>query len=302
MARSPSDGSRQTICMWYSCSELLRDEEDLSYGLLNARSSGLSLRELFPKKLHELGVFDRVSEERAPQFYRHKLESLLQEISERERTKLVVFLDDFDMVRDAESIGNFIKRMDFVRFVIIGNTFRSLSLFENKSLQRRLRRVELQPLSQHDVNSWLDFIERSSGNALTFSRDFRNMIYKESRGVPWILQRLSYETATLAAQSQLTDHVVVDSESLSAIALGLVTRGELPPPNRLRELREMLGLTRADLARLSAVSDKTIARVESSQRGIRDVTYRRILNGLNMGRNRRGLASLSFDSLFKENE
>ena len=288
--------------MWYSCSELLRDEENLSYGLLNARFSGLSLRELFPKKLHELGVFDRGSEERAPQFYRHKLESLLQEISERDRTKLVIFLDDFDMVRDTESIGNFIKRMNFLRFVIISNTFRSLPLFENKSLQRRLRRVELQPLSQNDVNSWLDSVERQSGNALTFSRDFRNMIYKESRGVPWILQRLSYETATLETQSQLTDHVVVDSESLSAIALGLVTRRELPPPNRLREMREMLGLTRADLARLSDVSDKTIARVESSQRGFREVTYRRILNGLNMGRNRRGLASLSFDSLFKENK
>lgn len=52
------------------------------------------------------------------------------------------------------------------------------------------------------------------------------------------------------------------------------------PESNLRDLRESLGLTQVDVARLSGVSAATVRGIESRSRSVSRVTKFRILNGL----------------------
>ena len=71
-----------------------------------------------------------------------------------------------------------------------------------------------------------------------------------------------------------------------------------PIPNKVHQHREALGLTKVELARMAKLSDKTIARVERSEKGFRAVTYHRILNALNRERRTQGQVELKYDDLF----
>lgn len=62
----------------------------------------------------------------------------------------------------------------------------------------------------------------------------------------------------------------------SEVEASTVTR-----PNRLREVREGQGLSRARLARLANVSDRTLARLEAGSGSSSPTTKHRIVNGLN---------------------
>ena len=76
-------------------------------------------------------------------------------------------------------------------------------------------------------------------------------------------------------------------------------------PNRLETIRVELGLSKAELARLSDLSEKTITRLEDQMDGHREngerfraVTYSRILNALNSVRRKIGKAELSQADVF----
>ena len=73
---------------------------------------------------------------------------------------------------------------------------------------------------------------------------------------------------------------------------------QAPPQNAVHELREELGLSKVDLARLANLSEKTIARIERRIQGFRAVTYRRVLIGLNKARRHGGKTELSYQDVF----
>jgi predicted transcriptional regulator len=71
-----------------------------------------------------------------------------------------------------------------------------------------------------------------------------------------------------------------------------------PPANNLHEYREEVGLSKTDLAKLSDLSDKTIARIEKQKETFRSTTYRRVFNALNKARRKESMAELKFDDVF----
>jgi predicted transcriptional regulator len=72
------------------------------------------------------------------------------------------------------------------------------------------------------------------------------------------------------------------------------------PTNTVHQHREDLGLSKVDLAKRAKLSDKTIARVERSEKRFRSVTYRRIFNALNKARREEGLAELVYEQVFPQ--
>ncbi|MGA2536072.1 MAG: ATP-binding protein, partial [Terracidiphilus sp.] len=225
--------SQRTACIWFNCSLFVRNDEDLALGLLSSEHPRLSLRALFPTEFKSLNPLEHPHGERSSLLYRNLFEALVRKINLDAKSDLIIFLDDFDFLREAEPIGSFIKTLEGVQFVIVDQTFgTSRSLFENRSLRRKLRRVEIAPLSQDDVELWLDSVERQSGNMLSFTRDFRSSVFSVSRGVPWMLQRLGWEATRRAVESRLMrsseSSIVIGSTALPSIVQGLVKNGAFP--------------------------------------------------------------------------
>jgi len=70
------------------------------------------------------------------------------------------------------------------------------------------------------------------------------------------------------------------------------------PPNNLHRFREEIGLSKAELARMAKLNEKTIARVERRKMRFRIETYRKIFNALNAGRRSEGFGELRYDEVF----
>jgi predicted transcriptional regulator len=71
-----------------------------------------------------------------------------------------------------------------------------------------------------------------------------------------------------------------------------------PIPNNVRKHRKELGLSKVELARLSHLSEKTIARIEKEQEAFAPTTYYKIRNGLNRARKNDDKAELSLRDVF----
>ena len=70
------------------------------------------------------------------------------------------------------------------------------------------------------------------------------------------------------------------------------------PPNNLHKFREEIGLSKAELARMAKLNEKTIARVERREMTFRVETYRKIFNALNIARRRAGFKEPTFEEVF----
>jgi predicted transcriptional regulator len=69
--------------------------------------------------------------------------------------------------------------------------------------------------------------------------------------------------------------------------------------NKLKHQREaVLGLSIKELSDCSAVSEKTIQRIERQETGLRRVTYTKVLKGINSARKKDGLEPILADEMF----
>jgi len=71
-----------------------------------------------------------------------------------------------------------------------------------------------------------------------------------------------------------------------------------PPENNVHRFREEAGCSKADLAKVAELSEKTVARVERRKQVFRRTTYYKILNALNQVRQRAGLDKVTFEELY----
>lgn len=148
--------------------------------------------------------------------------------------EVVIFIDEVDLLErlnpDENEIrgpGTLIKEFDHAKFVFIGIGRSASDLIKgHKSVQRKLRYLEVGRLSE-DESGWI--LQRAEGAArgrLIFTNEARTILLEASNGSPFVLQRLGLDAVWISLDSSPSlDSITVDAEH-ARMCITQYVRGE----------------------------------------------------------------------------
>lgn len=115
--------------------------------------------------------------------------------AESKDQSIVIFLDEFDSLPERSGVGQLIKAMDDVRFVIIGIADNIDEIIEDHlSADRKLTdsKYRIPRLVDHEINSIFEQAEIIANGELLFDQEFREQVFFKSYGYPYLVQQFGY--------------------------------------------------------------------------------------------------------------
>ncbi len=234
-------------CVWFQCQDYLLNVENVLAGIMQESLADYSLKSHFPK-LYEGNVKDTIARKYGINFgisnsnftfkrndgnssVGQKIKSIDPLFDKIFRdvivackslypdTELVIFLDEFDSIPDRSGIGQMIKAIDNIRFVIIGIADNVDEIVaDHQSADRKLAdcKFKIPGLAPDEVQWLFDNVEASVLGQVKFDNQFRDRVIYMSNGYPYLVQQFGY-FAMQAAQdaNPLQNPLMVTKEYLS---------------------------------------------------------------------------------------
>ncbi|MEJ0034860.1 MAG: ATP-binding protein [Gammaproteobacteria bacterium] len=269
----------QIRCVWLKCTDFIQTISDLVLSLLTD-SGQHSLAGAFPdvftdaeiarvSKLYgwERGTAQSSSPKGSEKSLQPSnselaafkaLEDLLKRAAVREpKTQLVIFLDEFEQVKESTRVGVLLKALNNVKFVIVGMaTNRETLIGQHPSVVRKLNSYEVPLFTAQNVGWFFDSLETSCNKQIRFDAALRTLIANKSSGFPWLVQQLGYYSALNADERRGKEKtlVVLADDYHSMIKSFLTTK---------------LGNTDFDFGTLSTAGKQILVKLADTPKGRR---------------------------------
>ncbi|NOQ25085.1 MAG: AAA family ATPase [Bacteroidales bacterium] len=117
--------------------------------------------------------------------------NLIKKINEQLENELIIFIDEFDAIKDKGGISDLLKTAHGVKFVIIGIGDGIHDIIEDhKSTKRKIRPIILDRLTEKDIEDYISKAQVKIGNTkISFKDDFSKNVYTYSDGYPPLVQK-----------------------------------------------------------------------------------------------------------------
>jgi hypothetical protein len=185
-------------------------------------------------------------------------EMLARAQKNNKKTGFVFFLDEFDRLEKRAEIGDLLKALNNVRFVILGvGASRSALVAQHASVGRKISSCEVPLFTPDEVNSFFDNVEKRSDMSVRFTRDFRSTVAGVSSGFPWLVQQLGFYSLL-----RVMGNDGIDSAGTS-IKLGVDVLEQMLPTF----LRDKLGGDPGNLPKIDSVEGLLLRALSSKRAG-----------------------------------
>lgn len=271
--------SREYVCFWIECESRYQNVEGVLLSLLRNTSAkkGMTIRDKYRdlfdsgsqdeiKRAYEFNVgiakakFDISSRGRRPQALIEAVEAALREGAENPfelfgrflslaKTKdpnkdFILFIDEFDRLRNRSGMGDFVKHTGDIRSVIVGVSETARELVEqHPSSDRKLTgsTIEVPPLSSTELREIFSnasdvVARRRDYKSLIFDTEFLNSAVAAAGGYPAIAQFLGYEAvrSTDGIRRAQSENVVISAKEFE-LARQAVLKGGSELDKKLKE-------------------------------------------------------------------
>ena len=112
--------------------------------------------------------------------------------------RLTVFVDEFDRLENKKGVGDFIKNISSIRFVLIGvgETTKDLEL-DHPSVERKIQRVFVPPFAEPEVREIFSIARHKikhhpNHQKINYSKTFLNSLARDCGGYPYLAQLIGY--------------------------------------------------------------------------------------------------------------
>jgi Cdc6-like AAA superfamily ATPase len=150
---------------------------------------------------------------------------LARQLTEKYRRRVLIIIDEFDVVRDSSGLAAFIKvaSSSDLKFVLVGiaDSVSGL-LFDHRSLERTIVPVEVPKMSFEELQQIIQRAVkrlRSNGIHMDFESRARKGLAELADGSPWYVHLLGQSALVIAHQQDLTSvnivHVAAASRSVN---------------------------------------------------------------------------------------
>ena len=118
--------------------------------------------------------------------------------------KIIIFLDDYDVLTELSGIGQLIRAIDDAQFVIIGIADKINQIIKDYQLASRKlsgSTFKIPPFNQEEIKYVFDKAEEVSNRQIIFDEEFRKKVIFRSYGYPHLVQQLGCKTTEIILES-----------------------------------------------------------------------------------------------------
>ncbi|MCB2177842.1 MAG: ATP-binding protein [Actinomycetales bacterium] len=135
------------------------------------------------------------------------LDALCSEIATRSGRRVLVVVDELDLLTDTTGLSSLIKNRSssYLKFLLVGiaDGYHEL-LADHESIARQLAPTAVPPMSDAELEAIIDraeYVLRSSGLEVTFHARARSRVIRVARGFPWFVHLLGQSALKRAFDS-----------------------------------------------------------------------------------------------------
>jgi hypothetical protein len=216
-------------CVWLRCKDKMQNIEGVLLSLLKESKKPYTFSQEFPKVYNNDDFRDQIKEKYKidlrtlstaylynddgmtnwTQQATSNIHFLFEDVMENCRyfypdQRIIIFLDDYDVLTKLSGMGQLIRATDDAQFVIIGIADKLNEIIEDhQSASRKLfgSMFKISPFNQEEIKYVFDKAEEVSNCQIIFDGEFRKKVIFRSYGYPHLVQQLGCKTTEIILES-----------------------------------------------------------------------------------------------------